>query len=139
MKLFFAASIRGGGSYGPWYREILEFLTAFGEVVSEHHDKDAAIIAAAETGDEAIFSRDTGWIGQADLLVAEVSQPSIGVGYEIGFAESRGIPVFALYHLGSPHPLSAMIAGNRAITTICYETPDELRILLQERLSRLTV
>ncbi|MEI7962017.1 MAG: nucleoside 2-deoxyribosyltransferase [archaeon] len=43
-----------------------------------------------------IFDRDVAWIKEADLVVAEVSMPSVGVGYEIGFAESLGKKIICL-------------------------------------------
>ena len=100
MKIFFAGSIRGGGNYQGMYREILGFLKTYGDILSEHQEYDSAPDNKGLTGDAAIYARDTGWIRDADVLIAEVSQPSCGVGYEIAYAESRGIPVLALYYRG---------------------------------------
>jgi len=63
-------------------------------------------------GDGYIYGRDMEWIALADALVAEVSGPSLGVGYEISYAlHSRRMPVLCLVHEGAGS-LSAMIAGN---------------------------
>ncbi|MBP1753344.1 MAG: nucleoside 2-deoxyribosyltransferase superfamily protein [Geobacteraceae bacterium] len=134
MKIFFAGSIRGGGNYQGMYREILGFLKTYGDILSEHQEYDSAPDNQGLTGDAAIYARDTGWIRDADVLIAEVSQPSCGVGYEIAYAESRGIPVLALYYRGATHPISAMIAGNRSITTIIYDSIDHLISLLRNEL-----
>jgi hypothetical protein len=53
---------------------------------------------------------------------------------KIFFAESRRIPVLALYYRGAIQPISAMIAGNHAITTIIYDSIDHLRSLLRSEL-----
>ena len=61
-----------------------------------------------------IYHRDMTWIQESDLLVAEVSTPSHGVGYEIGYALNLNKPVLCLYNqsvlitkmiTGNPHPL----------------------------------
>jgi nucleoside 2-deoxyribosyltransferase len=136
MKLFFAGSIRGGGGYGKVYRRIIALLSSHGEVISEHLYNNETPKKAGEKSDASIHARDTGAIRLADLVFAEVSHPSIGVGYEIGFAESIGIPVIALYHGGSEHRLSAMISGNQNIVTLTYDTFEELGSLLEKELSR---
>ena len=38
----------------------------------------------ASIDDKWIHDRDVEWLHQADVVVAEVTQPSLGVGYEIG-------------------------------------------------------
>jgi hypothetical protein len=37
------------------------------------------------------------WLKEADVIVAEVSTPSLGVGYEIGKAEDMGKRILCLY------------------------------------------
>ena len=81
----------------------------------------------AETGVEEIdaleepldiYQRDVTWIQESDMLVAEVSTPSHGVGYEIGYALDLDIPVLCLYKngvvvskmiTGNPHPLLSVM------------------------------
>ena len=57
-----------------------------------------------------VYTRDVTWIRASDVLIAEVSVPSHGVGYEIGFALGLGKPVLALYQEG--RKVSKMISGN---------------------------
>jgi nucleoside 2-deoxyribosyltransferase len=59
---------------------------------------------------EEVYARDTAWIQTCDILIAEVSSPSHGVGYEIGFALGLGKPVLALYQQG--RTVTKMISGN---------------------------
>ena len=47
--------------------------------------------------EEFIYNRDVDWLRESDCVIAEVTQPSLGVGYELGFAESLKIPVLCLY------------------------------------------
>jgi hypothetical protein len=69
--------------------------------------------------------RDTGWIEESAALVAEVSTPSHGVGYEIGYALQRGKKVLCLHRAESP--VSKMITGNREpnLTVQSYVDEDE--------------
>ncbi|MDK2847754.1 MAG: 2-deoxynucleoside 5-phosphate N-hydrolase [Desulfuromonadales bacterium] len=135
MKAFFSGSIRGGNKYRSSYLKILAFLKHYGDIISEHSSQQKDCDDQGLSGDGAIYARDIRWIGDADLLIAEVSQPSIGVGYEIAYAEARDIPVLALYHLGAETPMSAMISGNPRITSIRYRSLSELWPLLKEKLA----
>ncbi len=136
MKLFFAGSIRGGGGYGKVYRRIIALLKSHGNVISEHLYHNGNSKQGGEIPDTAIHARDSSAIRQADVVCAEVSHPSIGVGYEIGLAESLGIPVIALYHGGSEYRLSAMVSGNEKIMILSYDTFEELDSLLEKALTR---
>jgi hypothetical protein len=65
-----------------------------------------------------------GWLDQAAAVIAEVTVPSLGVGYEIAYAlHARAIPVLGLCRAGTR--LSAMLTGcthplfRSPSTTIC--------------------
>jgi 2'-deoxynucleoside 5'-phosphate N-hydrolase len=72
-----------------------------------------------------VYQRDVNWIKDCDVLIAEVSVPSHGVGYEIGFALNGGKPVLCLYQQG--RNLSKMISGNPNpdLTIKSYATVEE--------------
>ena len=69
--------------------------------------------------------RDMAWLAEATLVVAEVTIPSLGVGYEIGRAESFGIPVLCLYRGENERRLSAMISGNHLLKVRKYTSVEE--------------
>ena len=124
MRIYFAASIRGG----VWNREnyfvLVTYLKKFGSVLTEHipytNEMDVS-----EISDKEIFERDVAWIRSADLMVAEVSNPSLGLGYEICKAEGFGVPVLCLYQKGSERRLSAMIEGNAHCKVKNYSNAEE--------------
>ena len=89
----------------------------------------------SELDDRAIHDRDLGWLRSADAVVAEVSTPSLGVGYELALAESWGKPVLAL-HRRQRGPLSALVAGAPGIEVAAYGSLEEARALLDEFLRR---
>ena len=93
MKIYFAGSICGGRDDAALYRQIIVMLMEYGEVLTEHVG-DASLTRAGEDGpsDEAIYGRDMAWLTEADIVVAEVTVPSHGVGYEVAWAEALGKP-----------------------------------------------
>jgi nucleoside 2-deoxyribosyltransferase len=110
MKIYFAASIRGGRSLQTTYQAIVDHLKRSGhEVLSEN----VAFETMAEQGisDKAIYAQDTAWLDECDVVVAEVTTPSLGVGYEIGYAlHEAHKSVLCLCKAGTH--LSAMLNGN---------------------------
>ena len=60
------------------------------------------------------------WLRKADVVVGEVSNPSLGVGYEIAQAELMGKPLQCLYQAGLAGKVSPMITGNSRIRVCSY-------------------
>jgi hypothetical protein len=128
MKIYFAGSIRGGREDAALYFEIIGYLKNFGEVLTEHVG-DAGLLAADDDGlsDSYIHERDVEWLQSAEVLVAEVTTVSMGVGYEIGRAVEAGKKVLCLFRPGAGKHLSAMIAGCPALTLVYYHTLEEMQ------------
>src|SRR5688500_10423510 len=123
MKIYFAGSIRGGRADVALYHEIVRELQQYGEVLTEHVADTELGVLGQDIGDQKIHDRDLAWLKAADYLVAEVTTPSLGVGYEIGKATEWGTPVLCLYRPpnGDVRSLSAMIAGSKALTVREYQ------------------
>jgi len=85
--------------------------------------------------DRLIHDRDLSWLKESDYLVAEVTTPSLGVGYEIGKATEWGKPVLCLYRPAEGRSLSAMIAGSDAVTLKQHQDPTELKAIFEQLLS----
>ncbi|CAO2607488.1 2'-deoxynucleoside 5'-phosphate N-hydrolase 1 [Lemmus lemmus] len=108
-SVYFCGSIRGGREDQALYARIVSRLRRYGKVLTEH-------VAAAEReeaagGDQLIHEQDLAWLRQADVVVAEVTQPSLGVGYELGWAVALGKQILCLFRPQSGRVLSAMIRG----------------------------
>jgi hypothetical protein len=126
MKIYFAGSIRGGREDAALYHEIVELLDNYGKVLTEHvADTELGVLGQA-IGDEKIHDRDLAWLRESDYLVAEVTTPSLGVGYEIAKATEWGKPVLCLYRPVAGRSLSAMIAGSAGVTLREYQSPSQL-------------
>ena len=114
MKIYFAGAIRGGRKDAKLYNDIISYLGEKGEVLTEHvGNSNISWKGEPHRNDEDIFCRDIEWLKIADIVVAEVTTPSLGVGYELGIAEKLEIPVLCLYRKDNRKSLSAMIQGNK--------------------------
>jgi 2'-deoxynucleoside 5'-phosphate N-hydrolase len=139
MKIYFAGSIRAGRDDVSVYEAMIKCLRSFGEVLTEHVG-DPALSEAGDDGpsDRDIHDRDMKWLSACDLVVAEVSTPSLGVGYELGLATTLGKPVLCLHRAISERPLSAMIAGSPGIRTSAYSCMDEAETIIEDFIRKTT-
>lgn len=119
-KVYFACSIRGGRDDADVYQELVSIIKKYAEVLTEvFADKKLTPAGMSEPSGD-IWSNDIRWIGQADAVIAEVTNPSLGVGYEIAKAEKMGKPVLCLFRPEGEKRLSAMIQGSPSATVVEY-------------------
>ncbi len=134
MKFYFAGSIRSGRDKLSVFIEINKLLNKYGNVLDKHVASPNVFELEQNNSEEDIYIRDINWIKECDALVAEVSTPSLGVGYEIAYAESLNKKIICIYDENTN--LTAMIRGNKNIKLIKYSNInkmlDELEILLKE-------
>jgi nucleoside 2-deoxyribosyltransferase len=127
MKIYFAGSIRGGRSDKNLYLHIIKLLQEHGEVLTQHvGDPFLTDQGEVDRKDEDIYERDMSWLREADVLVAEVSIPSTGVGYEIASAENLKKKIICLYREGSERRISGMISGNKNLVIKTYKIIEDL-------------
>ena len=139
MKIYFAGSIRGGRDDKELYSQVIAELQAYGTVLTEHIGS-LDLTEQGETHTESyIFERDMDWVREATVIVAEVSTPSLGVGYELGQAEAMGKPILCLYREQEGKRLSAMVAGNKALTICIYANLEDVQMILREFFSTFAV
>jgi 2'-deoxynucleoside 5'-phosphate N-hydrolase len=139
MKIYFSGSISGGREYEPIYQHLVARLQAQGHhVLSAHVADPDALEAEKDLPPREVFERDTGWVRESEALIAEVSTPSLGVGYEIALAVQLGKPVLCIYRSGLR--LSKMIGGNTApdLTAALYSSEAELNDVVASFLTGLT-
>jgi nucleoside 2-deoxyribosyltransferase len=128
MKIYFAGSIRGGREDAALYNELIKHLWNYGEVLTEHIGE----LKMTHLGDDGpsdcfIHNRDMEWLISSDVIVAEVTIVSMGVGYEIGRAVEMGKKVLCLFRPDSGKNLSAMIGGCPALELAKYTTTEEAK------------
>ncbi len=137
IKIFFAGSIRGGRQLIPIYQYIIRFLKTRGfTVISEHVAAEGLEKVEAKLTEQEIYEKDANWIEESDLAVAEITVPSIGVGYEICHAVKHKKPVLCLYEAGAK--ASAMVLGNTTgyVTAGPYSNKRQLEEIILEFLEK---
>jgi hypothetical protein len=126
MNIYFSCSITGGRNDQPAYQHLVNALIQDGHTVPTASLSDDNVLTLEKVVDAAeIYQRDVAWVTDCDALVAEVSTPSHGVGYEIALAESQGKPIFCCFQKGNR--ISKMILGNPSplIHFCCYSAVEE--------------
>ena len=139
MNIYYACAIIGGRNDQPMYQRMVEFLQSEGNVVL-----NAVISGAGFEGSDItrspreVYTRDTTWIDESDALIAEVSTPSHGVGYEIAYALGKAKPVLCLYQSG--RRVSKMITGNTRpnLAVAPYRSIEEAAQIIQQFMKKIT-
>jgi 2'-deoxynucleoside 5'-phosphate N-hydrolase len=133
MKIYLACTVRGDRGGVEAGRAIAARLQALGhDVLTTHLLADDVDTAESQLTEHQVFGRDIDWLSSCDVLVAEASGSSYGVGFEVGYVLGRaaqtGQRVVLLYNRARRHAISRLITGNRdaACATFGYESIDEL-------------
>lgn len=127
MNIFFTGAVRGGRSYQPEYAAIVEQLKNYGKVFSTHVSEDSlSQYGETNLAPDEIASREIQALTNADMVVAEVTTPSLGVGYLVKSATAQGKKVLALYKGKNALQLSAIIKGDRSVELYTYITRGDL-------------
>jgi len=132
VKIYFAGSIRGGREDQILYQDMIMYLRNFGEVLTEHVGDQELFEKEQPLTDEQIYEKDRSWLEGCDVLIAEVTTPSLGVGYEIGLAEALGKKILCLFRTGAPKKLSAMISGNPQLQVKRYQDIDGAKDMIRD-------
>jgi nucleoside 2-deoxyribosyltransferase len=130
MKIYFSCSIRGVRHAPETPQLLIDHLKGHGEVLTEHIGQVTEEFEAGISEVE-IFKRDVAWLEETDVVVAEVTGPSLGVGYEIGIAETLEKPILCLYE-ETGKKISAMILGNEGLTLRGYSELSEAYAFIDE-------
>ncbi|MFX0013786.1 MAG: nucleoside 2-deoxyribosyltransferase [Promethearchaeota archaeon] len=135
MKIYLSGAIRGGRELQVNYEAINDYLQSNGHDVLTHHVASPKVMNIENSmSDSEIYSQDISWLEECDLLIAEVSIPSLGVGYEISYALCLNKPVLGLYE--EDRVISAMISGNTSnnLTLYSYKNISNLLFLIKKYL-----
>ena len=112
MDVYFSCSLTGGRGDQPVVAALVARMETLGHrVLTAHLASESAMAADGGLSPEAVFERDTAWLRDSDAVIAEVSTPSHGVGFELAYALERGKPVLCLAREGVR--VSKMLTGVR--------------------------
>ncbi len=138
VQIYFSGSIAGGRDNLPIYQHVVARLKSLGHTVPSEHVADPDVLAAERVVPARdVYERDVAWLEASDAVIADVSTPSLGVGYEIGYALQRGLPTLCVYREGLF--VSKMITGNPSphLTVATYRDASELDRHVDAFLSRI--
>ena len=124
-KIYFAGSIRGGRVDADLYRRIIEHIQKTDIVLTEHVGSPHLNLTEQGKRDVEIYDQDTAWLRESDLVIAECTCPSLGVGYELAYAEKYGKPCHIFYDKAKTH-LSAMLTGDPYFSIYPYENEEDI-------------
>lgn len=120
MKIYFACSIRGGRDDAEIYAALASHIKSRATLLTEAFADSRLTAQGMDKSNDLIWQTDIDWIKEADAVIAEVTNPSLGVGYEIAKAEEWNKPVLALYRPKNDRRLSAMIEGSPGANVVYY-------------------
>jgi len=140
MNIYFACSITGGREFESVYQAITRTLLADGHAVPTAHLADPGVKAReGKVKPGEVFEKDTTWIRGCDALVAEVSTPSHGVGFEVAYALNLNKAVLCIYREGQN--ISKMLTGNShpRLQVMSYQDPEEAVAMIRSFLKGLAL
>lgn len=127
MKIYFCGSMTFDHSKASDYQKMIEKLESYGEVLNKFVGNDKV----KEFEPSYVFKRDTSNLDISDLLVADVTVVSTGVGFEIGYFTTKNKPMLILYDKTKPVPSASV----RGIVNSCvdnYSNIDEALLKIDE-------
>ena len=138
MRIYLACTVRGDRGTIEAARHIHDRLVAAGHnVLTSHLLRDD--VEAVENGvtDVHVYARDLDWLTSADVIVAEASGSSYGVGFEVGFTLGRaahsGQRAYVLYQADKKGKVSRLISGmlHDQAEVLAYRDLDEIDAFLK--------
>lgn len=130
--IYFGGAISGGRNDRALYAEIIRLLRSYGRVLTEHIADESLTDRGEDLSDIVIHDRDMDWLRSSTHVVAEVTTPSLGVGYEIGRAVELEIPTLCLFRPQADRKVSAMISGCGDLRIHKYEEIADLPRIFDE-------
>lgn len=136
MKIYFSGSIYGGRQKLDTYKKLINELKRFGEVLNPEVADDTILEDEQKVLDEEIFKNLEKKINEADLVFGEFTVPSLGVGYEIGYADTIAKKIIGIYDKNITPKITTMFRGNKRLKLIPYthinEILDNLETIIKE-------
>ena len=123
MNIYFSGSIYGGRQKLEAYKKLVKELTKFGNVLDEEVADDNVLIREESISDKDVFES---LVDRLDLVFAEVTVPSLGVGYEIGYADKTNKRIICVYDKTVTPKLTTMLRGNNRLKIIPYTNINEI-------------
>ena len=137
MKIYFAASLQNSTIEKiEFYNQITKYLSCYGKVLTEKigNKKFQVKRRKMKVSSKNIHDYDLKFLLESDVIVAEITTPSLGVGYEIGRAVENKKPVLCLYNknLIRSGNISKMILGAPGTRVLGYKTLKDVKFVIRK-------
>lgn len=130
LNVYFSASSSELESRKDLYMSILESIKSLGAELTYNWLNDKEKLKPSK-----IFEKASEAIKSADVIIAEITYPSTGVGQQIGLALSWKIPVIALHQLNNPEVSRFAVGMESPYLQVKEYNPDNIQSILDESLS----
>ncbi len=137
MILYCAGAIRGNTKFQKNYKEIIDIVGSMGHTALSELNKN--FNSSIPLSDKEIYKRDMKWLSKSKAVIAEISGPSTGVGFEISYALFKiGIPVLALVNKRTEN-VSALLngCGSALYQVKIYSDSEDLKKLIEDFIKKL--
>lgn len=113
------------------YSRLIKYMQQTAIVLTEHIGNPNLNLMEQGKRDVEIYEEDTAWLRESDMVIAECTCPSLGVGYELAYAEKIGRPCHIFYDKTKTQ-LSAMLTGNSYFRIHPYEKEEDIHTILNQ-------
>ena len=131
MKIYFSGSMYGGRQKLDTYKKLINELEKYGEVLNKEVADDDVLIEEQNMLDNEIFENLENELNKTDLVFAELTVTSLGVGYEIGYADSHNKRIIGIYDKNITPKITTMLRGNKRLKIIPYTDINEIIVDLE--------
>jgi nucleoside 2-deoxyribosyltransferase len=133
LRIYLACTVRGDRGAVAALRSLVGSLEDDGHVVlTKHLLEDSVESTESALSERAVYDRDLDWLESCDVLIADASGSSYGVGFEVGYvlgrADRTDQRVVVLYRADRRDKISRLIVGNHhpRCLTLAYDSPSDL-------------
>jgi nucleoside 2-deoxyribosyltransferase len=141
MQIYLACTVRGDRGAVEGLRALVAALESAGHtILTKHLLDDNVETAESALTERQVYERDIEWLEACDVLIADGSGSSFGVGFEVGYVLGRtdrtDQRVVLLYRADRRDKVSRLIVGNAhpRCTVVAYDNAAQLSEAISARL-----
>lgn len=133
MKIYYSVSVRGASMSKTLVRQQISILKNYGFVQTEHLASDNVVELDMNMSDDEIYKEDMRLLKESNIVIADCTAPSHGVGYIISKAETLGKPILCTKYCQSSgdEEFSAMIEGCPRLVKKFYRSMEEFEEIIR--------
>jgi 2'-deoxynucleoside 5'-phosphate N-hydrolase len=126
MKIFFTYKSKGSIDTPEKLKKIEEYLEKKSILLSKDIRNSNVKYSGESMENYDIFNKNINLIKESDIVIADVSIPSLGVGYLINYSKNLNKKIICLYEVQVKQELSLIINGDKDLKIIKYNNLDDL-------------